>query len=242
MKSIALIISCEHAVNTIPDAYTHLFKTHLPVLQTHRAIDFGAEALATHLANAIDCTYVKATASRLLIDCNRSLTHPHCFSEWTIDLTPSEKNNLITTYYHPFRQPIIQSIEQHIQAGKQVIHLSIHSFTPTLNGIKRETDIGLLYDPKHTTEKNFAHHFKKTLATQAPTYRVRMNYPYKGTSNGLTQQLRKNYDEHNYIGLEIESNQALFLHQISEQALIQAITQTLRAILTAEPPNPHLAL
>ncbi|MFZ4076698.1 MAG: N-formylglutamate amidohydrolase [Legionellaceae bacterium] len=145
MKKIAVVISVEHAVNTIPKAYQGLFSKDEAVLNTHRAVDFGAKTIAEHLASQVPCDYYEATVSRLLIDCNRSLSHPTCFSEFTKPLSADDKETLIHDYYLPFRQPIEQCIESHIKNNRQVLHLSIHSFTHELHGIQRNAAIGLLY-------------------------------------------------------------------------------------------------
>jgi predicted N-formylglutamate amidohydrolase len=232
MTSHALIITCEHAVNTIPADFAGLFKNAADVLETHRGIDIGAKAMADHLALALPCDYYQAaTISRLLIDYNRSLKNSQCFSEWTKPLKPQEKQSIINTYYHPFRDPVIQAIQNLINQKKRVIHLSIHSFTPILNGVKRETDIGLLYDPKRIHEKAFAQNLKKSFSISAPQYRVRMNYPYLGISDGFTCKLRKQFSEQNYVGLEIESNQALMKSLASQHALIQSMTSALSRCL-----------
>jgi hypothetical protein len=39
--------------------------------------------------------------------------------------------------------------------------------------------------------------------------KVRFNYPYKGTSDGLTTTLRKKFGPQ-YVGIEIEINQKFF--------------------------------
>ena len=230
MKPLALVISCEHAVNTVPEAYRHLFPTDMLLVKTHQAIDFGAAEQAEHIAAITHSDYFAATISRLLIDCNRSLTHKHCFSAWTKHLPPSEKANLIQHYYQPFRQSVIQCIEQYIALGKHVLHLSIHSFTPILHGITRQADIGLLYDPKRINEKTLAYHLRKLLIKNA-SYRVRMNYPYRGTSDGFTQTLRNTYSREHYSGLEIENNQASLVQLNTQQTLTHAITQSLLGVL-----------
>lgn len=51
MKEIALIVSCEHAVNTVPQAYRNLFAPHLELLETHRGFDLGAQSLALFLVS-----------------------------------------------------------------------------------------------------------------------------------------------------------------------------------------------
>ncbi len=230
-KPITLLISCEHAVNTVPDAYIALFKEQEHVLHTHRGIDLGALEIANHLHQVFACHYTKATVSRLLIDCNRSLHAPGCFSEFTMTLSSNEKQQLINQYYLPFRQQTEQLIKTHINEGKQVLHLSIHSFTPVLDGVVRNAGIGLLYDHARHGEKEVARIWRGLLLQQTPTYRVRMNYPYHGNTDGFTTSLRKQYSEHDYLGFEIESNQALLETSLSRAEVANALALSLQELL-----------
>src|SRR3990167_6667441 len=96
MKNNAIILlTCEHAVNHVPTAYRELFAKQHPLLASHRGIDLGALAIAESLAQALKVKLICATTSRLLIDCNRSLTHPHCFSEVTKHLPETIKQQKI---------------------------------------------------------------------------------------------------------------------------------------------------
>lgn len=230
-KPIALIISCEHAVNTIPPAYQALFNGQAQVLQTHRAIDLGALEIAHHLNQGFACSFTQATVSRLLIDCNRSLTHSHCFSEFTKKLPDSEKQYLINQYYLPFRQQTEQVIKTKIDSGCQVLHLSIHSFTRELNGIKRNAGIGLLYDHTRHGEREVARIWRSLLIQQTPAYRVRMNYPYHGNTDGFTSALRKQYTEHDYLGFEVECNEALLDNKQSLEEVANVLSSSLQELL-----------
>ena len=230
MKPTILLISCEHAVNTVPPTYRHLFHQHESLLQTHRAIDFGAVEIANHLSETLGCEYTKATVTRLLIDCNRSLTHPHCFSEFTHPISTNEKQALVDQYYSPFRQETEALIKKHIDRGHQVFHLSSHSFTPVFNGVTRNAGIGLLYDAKRHGEKEVARQWRGILSQQTH-YRIRMNYPYSGSSDGFTSALRKKYPEKNYLGIELEVNQTLVQETTSLDALAHALSTSLRELL-----------
>jgi len=231
MKPISLLISCEHGVNTVPPAYRGLIKGQEQLLQTHRGIDLGALEIANHLSQMFACSYTQATVSRLLIDCNRSLAHAQCFSEFTKDLPVAEKKQLIDQYYLPFRQQTEKLIKDHVESGCQVLHLSIHSFTPELDGVKRNAGIGLLYDHARHGEQEVARIWRSLLLQQTPTYRVRMNYPYHGNTDGFTTSLRKRYTEHDYLGLEIESNQALLEDNASLYEVAHVLSASLRELL-----------
>ena len=231
MKPTTLFLSCEHAVDTIPADYQHLFKGHPSILSTHRAIDFGALEIATHLKKALACAYQSATISRLLIDCNRSLNHKDCFSEFTSSLSSEEKKQLIDKYYLPYRNRSENIIDDSINTGHQVLHLSIHSFTPVFNGMERNAGIGLLYDPKRHGEKEVARELQRLLSLETPAYRVRMNYPYSGSSDGFTTALRKKHPEVDYLGLEIEVNQSLAKNKNTRDPIASLLAHSIKELL-----------
>lgn len=227
MNTIKIIITCEHAVNTVPKEYTHLFDSFQHVLSTHKGIDFGALGIAEHLKSKLACDLIQASATRLLIDCNRSLHHAHCFSEITKHLNEEDKQKIITHYYLPFRKQVIHLIQHYITSGHHVLHLSIHSFTPVMNQMVRHTDIGLLYDPKRKKEKKLAYAWQKEIKKNNPQFRVRMNYPYKGTADGFTTALRQLFSENIYLGLEVESNQILVENTQSLNSLKNIVADSL---------------
>ena len=169
--------------------------------------------------------------SRLLIDCNRSLAHAQCFSEFTKKLPTEKKQDLINQYYLPFRQKAEHWIEAHVNNGCQVLHLSIHSFTSELNGIKRNAGIGLLYDHARHGEREVARIWRELLLQQTPTYRVRMNYPYHGNTDGFATALRKRYTEHDYLGFEVESNEALLKDSTSREEVANVLSASLKELL-----------
>jgi predicted N-formylglutamate amidohydrolase len=88
-----------------------------------------------------------------------------------------------------------------------VIHISVHTFTPNLNGSERTFGVGMLYDPKRYREKLFCKECKECLEMGSTELSVRMNRPYKGTSDGFTTYLRNQFPEENYLGIELEVNQ-----------------------------------
>lgn len=208
MKSYQLVITCEHAVNTIPPEYQSVFAHQEALLHSHRGIDIGALGIATNIIRHLHVPFFQAHVSRLLIDNNRSLSHPHCFSEFTKPLSESCKQKIIQKYYQPYRQPIIEFMASHIQNKQAILHLSIHSFTPIMNGHLRKVDIGLLYDARRRIELNLAQNWQTWLQQQDPDLIIRRNYPYMGKTDGLVSHLRTVFPEQLYVGFEIESNQA----------------------------------
>jgi hypothetical protein len=49
--------------------------------------------------------------------------------------------------------------------------------------------------------------WQAALGTRTPGWVVRRNYPYRGTSDGLTRYLRTRFDDATYSGIELEINQ-----------------------------------
>lgn len=211
-----LIISCEHASNQIPSEYSNLFNKSKRLLQTHAGYDIGAKQLADKLQIYADASFI-GEYSRLLIDLNRSLHHPSVFSMVTKNLEKNTQQAIIQNYYLPYREAATSCITKLVK-HEVVLHLSIHSFTPELSGIVRNTDIGLLYDPKRINEKHFAKNLKSSLIV-----RTRLNYPYRGIADGFVTHLRKCFSADKYIGLEIEVNQKFFTNKNESQKIIKQI-------------------
>lgn len=203
-----LVLTCEHAGNTIPEKFKSLFEPFLADLNTHRGIDFGALDLFNFLVPLASYN-AHETTSRLLIELNRSLRHKDLFSNISKTLPSHEKQMLIDTLYKPYRNETEGKISEYILSGEKVLHLSIHTFTPVFNGHERPCDIGILYDSKQKKERKFAETFKLKLE-KGSDLRIRFNYPYKGSSDGFTTYLRKKFPR-NYLGIELEVSQK-FVH------------------------------
>ena len=224
-----LVLTCEHAGNKIPVNFGHLFKDDKSVIHTHKGYDPGAYDIYKAL---FPLAHFKAEhmMSRLLIEVNRSLHHSSLFSKYTRELSPSEKNKIIGTYYLPYRDRVESAIHEFIAKGEEVLHLSVHSFTPQLQGDIRNADIGLLYDPAKAGEKGFSKKLKHYLKLNNPDLRVRFNYPYLGKSDGFTTYLRKKFPR-NYSGIELEVNQKFVSGNKMEQGMKLFVLEALQKIL-----------
>lgn len=201
------LITCEHGGNRIPSRYRDFFFGREDVLRTHRGYDPGALRMADDMARTLGAPLVAATVSRLLIDLNRSLNHPHVYSEMTRAAEPELREEIARRYYQPYRTKAESRIEQAVDSGARVIHVSCHSFTPELNGELRNADVGLLYDPARSGEAALCRCWRQEMRHTLPEMKVRMNYPYSGTADGFTSHLRRRFPAENYVGIELEMNQ-----------------------------------
>ncbi len=200
-----LFLSCEHGGHQIPDRYQHLFANSGDILETHRGWDIGALELF-HAMNQLSIHFaIYNQVSRLLVDFNRSLHRRSLFSAFTKGLSVEEKQRILYTFYLPFRSVFAEKITEVVDKNQEVFHVSVHSFTPILNGEVRNADIGLLYNPSHSREKEIALQWKTILNKTFPQLRVRFNYPYLGKSDGHVAPLRQQFGNA-YAGIELEMN------------------------------------
>ncbi len=229
MPDLKLILTCEHAGKEVPKEYNQLFLKTGSALHSHRGFDPGALDLFLHLR---DLAFFDKflTVTRLLVETNRSLHHPKLFSNLSKHLSKREKKKLLEDYYFPYRSSVEDQIRRTISEGETVLHLSVHTFTPVLNGQVRMTDIGLLYDPARVGEKKFCKALKRRINRYDPGLRVRFNYPYRGTADGFTTFLRKKFPEH-YLGVEIEVNQKFVVDNDLPSSLKEVLFRALSEIL-----------
>lgn len=227
-----VVITCEHASNRVPAAYTGLFRGAGPVLGTHRGFDIGAASLARAFARGLGAPLFVGRATRLLVDLNRSETNRTLFSEFTRGMDRASRDAILARHYRPYRDEVTRHIEKRLHAGHGVLHLSVHSFTPVLDGRERYCDVGLLYDPKRAIERRLAADWRAQLARRGDL-RVRRNYPYAGVRDGFVPWLSRRLPATHYAGLELEVNQAHARRNRFPAPLENALVEGLRAALAS---------
>jgi predicted N-formylglutamate amidohydrolase len=225
---VKLVLTCEHGGHVIPQKYGHLFDTN-SVLQSHKGYDLGSLDLFQHLKPLANATKYSKT-SRLLIELNRSLHHKNLFSEYSKALPETSKEHLISDYYLPYRNEVESTIKKFIEAKQIVLHISVHSFTPNLNGKERHCDIGLLYDSKRSEEKEFCKQLKNKLWQIDSTLNIRFNYPYLGKADGFTTYLRKQFSTQ-YLGIELEINQKYSKNNVMHSKIKSLLFYTLQNLI-----------
>lgn len=228
--SPVIVLTCEHGGHHIPAAYRHLFSGADDVLKSHRGWDPGALRVARVMSEMLGATLFSSTTSRLLVELNRSLGHRSLFSEFTAALPTADKQLIIDKHWQPWRDDVTAHIDNHFHAGRRVIHLSIHSFTPVWEGSLRKTSIGLLYDPRRPDERLLCETWKTDLKQERPNFTIHSNQPYRGIGDGFTKWLRRRFDaaarsSGTYIGVEVEINHALIHSAATSQ--IQSIAALL---------------
>ncbi len=239
---LRLLLTCEHGGNNVPAAYTLLFKEHQQRLGSHEGYDIGAKELFLELEDLAQKSFC-ADTTRLLVELNRSLHHKQLFSSITRKLPEQEKQQILREHYKPYRERVESLVHDFIMAGRQVLHIAVHTFTPVLHDEERVGDIGLLYDPGRSTEQAFCREWKQQLQQLGPNLLVRYNYPYLGISDGFPTYLRRKFIERQYMGIELEVNQK---YPVGEQRqwqhlkrlVKQSLQQTLQPYRDLEKDKP----
>jgi predicted N-formylglutamate amidohydrolase len=204
-----LVLTCEHAGNRIPREYARLFAGAREALASHRGFDPGALPLAKLVARRLGRPLYSTPWSRLLVEANRSANRPKVWSRYTADLPGEEHERILEQYWRPHRAAVETAVRAAIAAHGTVVHVAVHSFTPELDGVRRNADVAFLYDSRRRPEADLAHHWAIRLRAAMPDLRLRFNYPYRGDTDGLPTALRKQHPASDYRGYELEVNQAL---------------------------------
>lgn len=176
-----VLLVCDHASCRFPKALGDLGLDPF-ARRCHLAIDIGAGPLTEHLAMRVGITAVIAKYSRLVVDCNRELMDPGAFLEYgdgilvpgNRNLSQAERDRRAGAIYWPYHNAIEEQIKRLRNVGPPPVLVSIHSFTPVLNGSAREIQIGVLWDTDRRTAEIFIEDFR------AAGYVTGDNEPYSG--------------------------------------------------------------
>jgi len=221
----AVVVTCEHAGNRVPPGFpagggipgggATPDPEFVEALASHRGWDPGALFLARSLASVLEAPLRACLTSRLLVEVNRSEDHPELFSRWSATLPETERRGLVRRIHRRHRRRVGQTLARASQGWtRDVVHVGVHTFTPELDGVRREVDVGVLFDPAAPFEARVARGWIRALEAALPGWRIGENKPYDGRSDGLTTSLRgrRGAVDHckagRYAGLELEVNQA----------------------------------
>ena len=180
-SSQPVLLVCDHASRRFPMALGTMGID--PVARRcHLAIDIGAGALTESIAENIGVTAVLCQYSRLIIDCNRQLMDPGAFLEFgdgvvikgNRNLHAQEKKLREQEIYWPYHGAIDAQIKRLHAPEIAPVFVSIHSFTPVLNGESRAFEMGVLWDTDRITAEIFINDFRQA------GYHVGDNEPYSG--------------------------------------------------------------
>ena len=178
---VPVLLVCDHASHRFPRSLGTMGLDYLN-RHSHVVHDIGAGALVEMLANTLGVTAVLCQYSRLIVDCNRELVDHNAFLKFNdgVDipanhnLRSDEKEKRASEIYWPYHNAIEGQIGRLKDQGINPVFISVHSFSPVINGEARKWEIGVLWDKDSTTAEFFLNNLCEA------GYFVGDNKPYSG--------------------------------------------------------------
>jgi predicted N-formylglutamate amidohydrolase len=233
-EALLPVFWCPHAGNCIPAEVAPLFAGRQAQLATHEGYDLGALELSQQFGAGFSTNVISSVISRLVVDLNDLPQGRGVFSAVTKGLPAAQRAALVAAHARPYHDRLHQRLADLTAAGRRLVCLAIHTFTPVLRGETRTAEIGLLYHPARPAEAALAHAWQAALTVAAPQWRVRRNYPYRGVG-GYPAELRRRYPAERVLVLELEVNQALAAVPASRREVAGVLVRTLKPLLAAPP-------
>ena len=227
----ALVLTVEHASCAVPPG----LDLGLPaeVVSSHIGWDPGALPLAEALASARGAPLHAGAVSRLVVDLNRRESDPGAIPAVAFGvrvpgnegLAPADRDARLRRWHRPFRAAVACDVAARVASGG-CLHLSVHSFDPSLSADRSGLDLGVLFDPARPAEVAVARALLDALV--AAGLGARVNAPYAGTAEGHTTALRERHPK-GYVGIELELAQGLppARADAARRALSVALTRAL---------------
>jgi predicted N-formylglutamate amidohydrolase len=177
-----LVLACDHASNAVPERLGDL-GLGPDRLSDHIAWDRGAAEVARLLAVRLEAPAVLAGFSRLVIDCNRDPANDTSIAKAShgvlvpgnVGLSAAEVAQRRAEIFEPYHAAIERLLARPRADGRVPAFVTIHSFTPVLDGVARPWHLGVLWadDPR------IAVPLMRRL-DQVPDLVVGDNLPYSG--------------------------------------------------------------
>jgi predicted N-formylglutamate amidohydrolase len=147
----ALLIA-DHAGRAIPRRLGRLGLDEA-ALARHIAWDIGIEATTRALSALLDAPAAIAGYSRLVIDCNRRLDDPTSIAQVSDNvevsgnrgLSAAQRQGRAAACFHPYHQAIEDLVAARRCSGQPTALISMHSFTPAIDGVARPWHAGVLW-------------------------------------------------------------------------------------------------
>ena len=149
-----LVLVADHARRALPAEYGSLG---LPdwEFERHIAYDIGVEGVTRGLAERLGAPAVMAGFSRLLVDPNRGADDPTLIRQLydgtiipgNYPMSAAEREKRLSHYFRPFHAAVwslVSNVER--ASGHAPFVVSVHSFTPEMQGRARPWHIGILWD------------------------------------------------------------------------------------------------
>lgn len=217
------VLTCEHGGYALPREYGTLGLDRSD-LRDHIGWDIGAAGVMRAAARRLGAPGVASRYSRLLIDLNREPDQDSLIPAWSdgraipgnARVSQVERRRRMALYHEPYHDRVDRMIARARRNadGGRVRLLSVHSFTPAMEGRARRFDLGVLFDDHEPLARRLGRALKDRGFT------IRYNQPYSGI-DGLIYAARRHGRAHGIPYVELELNNAL-IRSAAEQRRVGA--------------------
>jgi predicted N-formylglutamate amidohydrolase len=176
-------------------------------LRRHIACDLGVEGLGGELSGRLDATFIHQRWSRLVIDCNRHPDHPGSIvteSDGTrvpgnANLSAEARALRLSAIFEPYHRAIAAALD----AGPATTLVSLHSFTPAMQGQARPWRMGVLHRGDSALSLRVLGRLRAQLGAEA----VGDNQPYQMDGTDFTVPHHCDPRGIDYLELEVRQDE-----------------------------------
>ena len=204
-RASRIVVLCDHATNRVPDEVGGTLGLSEADMDRHIAYDIGALSVSRHLADLWDAPCASSDFSRLVIDPNRGEDDPtlvmRLYDGSIIPTNRSVDEDEVARRIELFHRPYHQAVAGLVAARDKPVLISIHSFTPQLNGRpKRPWHVGVLYAADRRLADPLLARMRET------DLEVGDNEPYSGHLPGDTMDHHALRHGHAHVLIEIRND------------------------------------
>lgn len=178
-------------------------------MELHIAWDIGVARLGARLAALLDACFIAQAYSRLVIDCNRAPEHPTSIPPvsdgvtipgnvgLSADQTEARRREILD----PYQSAIAAELDRRAAAGQVMRLVSLHSFTPVMDGFVRPWRTGVLHRNDSALSSRML-----TLLREAMGEAAGDNEPYRLDERDYTVPLHADARGLDYLELEVRQD------------------------------------
>jgi predicted N-formylglutamate amidohydrolase len=178
-------------------------------MDRHIAWDIGVAGMGEQLASALDACFIRQTYSRLVIDCNRlpgAADATPAVSDGQVipgnqGLSPADIAARHDEIYQPYQGRIAEELDRRQRLGQTSLLVSLHSFTPFMQGAARPWRYGVLHRGDSALSRRTLALLRRVLGEEAGD-----NQPYAMDGTDNTVPLHADARGLDYLELEVRQD------------------------------------
>ena len=225
------LFTVDHAGQAIPRALGDLGLAPGEI-DRHIGWDIGIAGVARRLAAGLDAWTILQAYSRLVIDCNRPLESPTLIVERSdgtaipanAGLDPQARAARVLDIFLPYHARIVEALDLRSAHARPTLLVTLHSFTPAMNGSARPWHCGVLYH----RDTRLAHALRDALRDEGDLV-VGDNQPY-AVSDSSDYAIPVHGEGRGLAHVEIEIRQDLIADADGQAAWASRLARLFQAL------------